>query len=650
MRFPPSLLDEIRARLPVSDVIGRKVKLRRQGREFIGLSPFNAEKTPSFTVSDQKGFYHCFSSGKHGDIFRFLMETEGLSFPEAVERLANEAGVPLPKPDPRAEERERERAGLHEVLEAAAAFFEQALRSPDGRNARDYLEGRGLDGQIVKQFRIGYAPGGRYALKEHLGKLGIEPELMARAGLLITGSDVAVPFDRFRDRVIFPIADLQNRVVAFGGRALKPDQKPKYLNSPETELFHKGRVLFNMAAARRAAQGNGPLAGTIIVAEGYMDVVALTRAGFANSVAPLGTALTEDQLALLWRVADEPVLCFDGDNAGSRAMGRAAERALPLLQPEKSLRFVTLPKGEDPDSLVRKEGTHAMEDLIGHAAPLDAVVWGLETDGREIDTPERIAGLEQRLEDRALSIEDRKVQFQYRAAFRQRLRDMVNARRAPQQNYGGRPTGGQGGAPGFGKGGPGWSGQGRGGGRGWGGQPRGGYGSGGFSPVSGHATAGRGGSPADLKRRHEQVLLAVVINHPGILDMFAEDLAMVNVSDPKLDNLRQEILKVYADVSDLDSGAFRDQLSTQGNAEILNAVLSQEVYVHGRFARPDATEDEARTGFLQALSKHLEPNRRAELEEARHVFVNDPTDENWERFEKLKMDRPRVTGLDDAAF
>ncbi len=352
MRFPDSFLDEIRARLPASAVVGRRVKLKKQGREFAGLSPFNAEKTPSFFVNDAKGKWFDFSAGKNGDIFTFLMETEGLSFPEAVERLAGEAGVPMPARDLREEQREKERATLHDVMELATQFFEAALQSRAGAAARGYLNGRDIGPDLQRRFRIGYAPPDRAALKEHLAGKGIPQDQMIAAGLLVSGDDIPVSFDRFRDRVIFPITDFRGRIVAFGGRALSADVPAKYLNSPETELFHKGSLLYNGADARHAAHD----AGTVIAVEGYVDVIRMVAAGFAHTVAPLGTALTERQLQILWRMADEPILCFDGDKAGMRAAHRAADLALPLLQPGKSLRFALLPPGQDPDDLIRAAG------------------------------------------------------------------------------------------------------------------------------------------------------------------------------------------------------------------------------------------------------------------------------------------------------
>lgn len=307
MRFTPSFLDEIRARVPVSEVVRRRVQLKKAGREWKGLSPFNPEKSPSFTVNDQKGFYHCFSSGKHGDQFGFLMETEGLSFPEAVERLANLAGLPLPVSSPDEEKREAKRKTLHDVVELAAKFFEENLQARSGARARGYLADRGISPETQARFRIGYASAERFALKEHLGGKGISNEDMIEAGLLIAGDDIPVPFDRFRERVMFPILDFKGRVAGFGGRALAADAPAKYLNSPETPLFHKGWLLYNGARARAATQKDAPL----IVVEGYIDAIAMATAGFDGTVAPLGTALTEEQLALLWRMAAEPILCFE---------------------------------------------------------------------------------------------------------------------------------------------------------------------------------------------------------------------------------------------------------------------------------------------------------------------------------------------------
>lgn len=620
MKFPPSLLDEIRARLPVSDIVGRKVKLRRQGREFIGLSPFNAEKTPSFTVNDQKGFYHCFSSGKHGDIFRFLMETEGLSFPEAVERLAGDAGVPLPRPDPRAREREQERAGLHHVLEAAAAFFEASLSGPDARQAREYLAGRGLDQQTVRRFRIGYAPAGRHSLKEHLARLGIESDAVAKAGLVITGHDVAVPFDRFRERIIFPIADLQGRIVAFGGRAIRPEHQPKYLNSPETELFRKGQILFNLSAARRAAQETGLL----VVAEGYMDVVALTRAGFANSVAPLGTALTEEQLALMWRVADEPVLCFDGDAAGLRAAFRAADLALPHLQAGKSLRFALLPDGQDPDDLLRSEGSTALSEAIGKARPLADMLWTREHEAQPLDTPERRAAFEKRLGEIVARIPDASVRRHYGDLFRSRLADFFG-RRDRESRRDARAD---------------WR---RGGDR---------FGAG---PGSGPR---RGRTSTDLVRslsaarsalpRREAILLLALVNHPDLLSDRAEAVARMELSHRDLEALRSAVLD-FAAHPEYDARSARERLAETGLAGIL-ARLDTLWTGAGRaewWVSPDAAAVDAELAWDHTAALHHKlVTLHRELKTAEIALQAEPSDENLERLFDIQAQLANAEGTE----
>src|SRR6266568_1456361 len=417
MRFTPQFLDELRARLPVSEVVGRRVKLKKAGREWKGLSPFQQEKSPSFTVNDQKGFYHDFSSGKHGDIISFLMETEGVGFTEAVERLASMAGVPLPAVTPDAARHEQRRKTLYDVMELAAKFFADTLASRHGAKARGYLADRAISPATQLQFRIGYAPPERFALKEHLGAQGIPTEDMVEAGLLNGGEDIPVPYDKFRDRVMFPITDVRNRVIAFGGRALEKDVPAKYMNSPETPLFHKGDNLYNISPARQATHNGAPL----IVVEGYVDVIAMVTTGFAASVAPLGTALTENQLMLLWKMADEPILCFDGDKAGQKAAWRAADLALPHLLPGKSLRFALLPEGQDPDDLARSGGRAAIEEVIGAARGLVDVIWSREIEGGTFATPERRAALERRLRELAATIRDENLRRHYQEDFRERL-------------------------------------------------------------------------------------------------------------------------------------------------------------------------------------------------------------------------------------
>src|ERR1700720_2695168 len=417
MRFPPSFLDEIKARLPVSEVVRGRVKLVRAGREWKGLSPFNAEKTPSFFVNDQKMAWFDFSAGKNGNIFDFVMETEGLSFPDAVERLARDAGLALPRASPEAEAQEKARANLHEVLARAASYFSARLAGGQGGAARAYLAGRGVDAWLQGRFGLGYALPEKYALRDHLAGTGVPVSTMIEAGLLIHGEDIAVPYDRFRDRIMFPIHDPSGRVIAFGARALGPEAEPKYLNSPDTALFHKGAILYNHHHARKAAHTGGQ----VIAVEGYVDVIAMTSAGFDATVAPLGTALTPDQCELLWKMAEEPILCFDGDRAGRKAAYRAIDMALPVIGPGRSLGFALLPEGEDPDDLVRSGGRKAISHLLAHALPLAGVIWKRETENKSFATPERRAGLERRFGEIAREIRDEALRRHYQNDFKERF-------------------------------------------------------------------------------------------------------------------------------------------------------------------------------------------------------------------------------------
>ena len=417
MKFPPAFLDEIRARLPVSEVVGARVKLRKAGREWAALSPFTSEKTPSFFVNDQKGFFHDFSSGKHGDVFAFLMETEGLSFPEAVERLAGMAGLAMPRLSDAEAADEKKRASLIEVMGMAARLFEANLEQPIGAKARGYLADRGLGPAVQQRFSLGYSTPERFALRDGLAAKGVGVEQMIEAGLLVHGPDIAVPYDRFRDRVMFPIHDRSGRVIAFGGRAMEAGAKAKYLNSPETALFHKGALLFNHHRARKAAHDMAE----IIVVEGYIDAIAMSEAGFPNVVAPLGTALTPDQCALMWAMASEPILCFDGDNAGRKAAFRAVEMALPLIGAGKSLRFALLPDGQDPDDLIRVSGPAAMAEFLKGARPFADMLFIRESDGERFDTPEQRAALERRLGEAVGRIGDEALRRHYQADVKRRL-------------------------------------------------------------------------------------------------------------------------------------------------------------------------------------------------------------------------------------
>ena len=393
MALSPQWLDELRMRTTLSAVIGRTLRLTKAGREFKACCPFHNEKTPSFYVNDEKGFYHCFGCEAHGDAIRWLTDQRGMPFMDAVKELAAEAGMEVPAPDPQAAKRAEKRASLHDVTAAAQEWFESNLRGTEGVQARGYLGRRGFSDATIREFGFGFAPEDRQALKRALSKF--EEPMLIEAGMRIAVEDKE-PYDRFRGRLMLPIHDTRGRVIAFGGRILDSEansKAPKYLNSPDTPLFDKGRTLYNLHRAAPAARQSGRM----IVVEGYMDAIALANAGIREAVAPLGTALTENQIELLWRQVERPILCFDGDNAGQRAAMRAISRALPMLRPGHSLAIVRLPAGLDPDDLIREKGVGALEELLAHPASLLDTLWNFEKAAAPLDSPEEKAGLKARL-------------------------------------------------------------------------------------------------------------------------------------------------------------------------------------------------------------------------------------------------------------
>jgi DNA primase len=658
MRFTPQFLDELRARLPVSEVVGKRVKLKRAGREWKGLSPFQQEKTPSFTVNDQKQFYHDFSTGKHGNIFDFVMETEGVSFPEAVERLASMAGMPVPAATPDAARQEQRRKTLHDVMELAAKFFADTLASRNGAKARGYLADRAISPATQLQFRIGYAAGERFALKEHLGAQGIPVEDMVEAGLLVAGDDIPVPYDRFRDRVMFPITDLRGRVIAFGGRALEKDAPAKYLNSPETPLFHKGDNLYNLAPARLAAHNGAAL----VVVEGYVDVIAMVGAGFAASVAPLGTALTENQLALLWKMADEPILCFDGDKAGQKAAWRAADMALPHLKPGKSLRFALLPEGQDPDDLARSGGRGAIEEVISAARGLAEVIWSREIEGGTFATPERRAALEARIGELSNGIRDDVVRRYYRQDFSERLQRSF----APDVARGGYGRGNyRGGAGNFG----GESGRRF--------AQRGSFtpgAAGRFEPrgraqaSAGSQTINRGpyqaaspqlalspimrGQRSAISRR-EALILQTLINHPWLLHDHLEEVAALELAHPEAHKLRAGIIAAFANDhhqspepseqadkmrADLTAGGFSQVLQRVERAITTSAVWG---------AQAGAAREDVLSTWHQLVSLHRQwHSLLRELKDAEAALGDEASEANLAWLRDVKARMAEVDGIE----
>jgi DNA primase len=609
LALPTQFLDDIRARVPLSGIVAKRVMLTRRGHEHSGLCPFHAEKTPSFTVSDSKGFYHCFGCQEHGSLFDFVMKTEGLDFIQAVEQMAREAGLDMPAMDQsgrQSPEQKQERDSLYDLMDAAATWFQDQLRQPVGTDAAAYIDNRGLDFETISHFRIGFAPDSRTALKSALLAKGFSKAALIATGMVIAPDDGAETYDRFRNRVVFPIKDTRDRVIAFGGRALAADARAKYLNSPETSLFHKGSVLFNLSGARGATRDSG----SVTVVEGYMDVAALHQAGFPATVAPLGTALTERQMAELWRLVPEPVLCMDGDAAGAKAAQNAAKRALGDLKPGHSLRFAVLPEGEDPDSLVRgAQGPAQMQTVLEAASPLAEVLWAGASSG-DFSTPERQAGLRKQVFELAAQISDPTVRDYYKNFFTAKLDAAFGATGGSfRRSRPGRKP-----AP-------------------WDNRK--------LSP-----SLGLGGAGADSRRI--RVLLATIINHPELLDRVFEDLCGLQISDPELDKLSNEIIDIAGSGGPLDFDQLNTHLDNRGLSRAAKGLVGPNAGLVENFARPEASTVDAEAGWREMYDRHGVATRKAEVEAAATALGKNMTETAFARFAALKAEADRDADDDPA--
>jgi DNA primase len=645
MRFPTSFLDEIKARLPVSEVVRHRVKLMRAGREWKGLSPFNTEKTPSFFVNDQKMAWFDYSAGKNGNIFDFLMETEGLSFPEAVKQLAHEAGLALPRVSPEAEAQEKARASLHVVLALAASYFSERLAGGQGGAARAYLAGRGIDAGLQDRFQLGYALPEKYALRDALAAKGIEVQAMIEAGLLIHGEDIAVPYDRFRDRILFPIHDPSGRVIAFGGRALAKDAQPKYLNSPETALFHKGAILYNHHHARKAAHDGAQL----LVVEGYVDVIAMTSVGFEATVAPLGTALSADQCELLWKMSEEPILCFDGDRAGRKAAYRAIDMALPLIGPGRSLGFALLPEGEDPDDLVRSGGREAVSQVLARALPLAEMIWIRETETKGFATPERRAGLERRLGEIAREIRDEVLRRYYQAEFKARLFQFFGRQIFTRSGY--RPFKGTANAMrAAGPQSP-WQRS---------GEPQ--------NTLVAPPMVSRSLATSPLFRPgksslppREGLILLLLLNHPGLIGPHIEDLAEIAFSSAEAGALRDALIASSASLAEErfhgqppggpspDAVSLRAATEGQGFGPILQKLDAMAAHASHWYLKAGAAEADAGEVLKQALSLHHRARAlHKELQLAELALGKDSSEANLGRLKDIQAQLSALGGIEAA--
>jgi DNA primase len=602
--IPPRFLDELRDRLTLSEVIGRRVKVVRAGREHKACCPFHHEKTPSFTISDEKQFYHCFGCGAHGDVIEFLMQNDRLTFMEAVEALAAEAGMQVPKSSPQAIEQAKKEKSLHSLVDDTALFFSEKLQDKRLPDAARYLNERGLTQTQIDSFRIGYSPADGKLLISYLKDKGYSVEQMKEAGVARVSERNGDIYSFFRDRVMFPVADKRGRVVAFGGRVLpehiRPLQPgapkpPKYINTSETPLFHKGQMLYGEPHARQAAVDGQP----IIVVEGYLDVIACFGAGFRGAVAPLGTALTEEQIGVLWKMIQAedktPILCFDGDDAGRRAAGRACANLLPLLKPWHSARFAFLPQGQDPDSLIRSQGPKAFAAVIEQAMPLMDFLWLHHTGGRALTTPEARAGLAATLEAEAALIPDRNVQQYYKQVFRDRLYKSFVPQKGSKGQFKGKPLM--------------------------------------DPPLPPRRPAGSAEAVSRL------VMMATLLNHPYIFENAEKDFERIDYHDVRLDGLRQAILETLYDNSLLDRTALHSHLKRLGFSAELDQVLNEAVYTHAGFARPDSQQEIVLAGWSDTVKFMNSRSILMELQQAGRALASECTTEN-ER---------RLMGLQDAA-
>jgi DNA primase len=620
MSIPPRFVSDLRDRLTLSNVVGRKVRLARSGREFKGCCPFHKEKTPSFYVNDEKGFFHCFGCGAHGDAVGFMMRHDNLSFVESVELLATEAGMEVPKQTPEEIQKSKLEKSLFTLLEDTTKFFEDALYQSQNKDVLNYLLKRGLSPETIASFRIGFAPQDDQALRKHLKLLQYSDDQMIEAGVLKASSKGLEPYAFFRDRVMFPVMDIRGRTIAFGGRVLpdhmRPPHKdpnykpPKYINSSDTTLFHKGRNLYAQQHARQHANDRD-----IVVVEGYMDVIALHQVGVNTAVAPLGTALTEDQMAHLWRMTPHdvkmPILCFDGDNAGYRAALRAAERALPMLKPNQSLRFCFLPEGEDPDTYVTGRGINAFEDLLKRAVSLSEFLWTHYTAGKNFTSPELRAGLSQTLDDIASRVQDGGVQYHLRQDFRDRVRGMFRA--APQNSYASKPS----------------------------------FAKGMRDKIMGVKI------PLPAPRRQQdmipQILLAILMNHPWLYPEVEGQFFELYPENYELRQIHDQILAFFSEnnAQDLDKDAIFAHLEHQGLADIAKNLTSLNVTLHAGCARPDATPDKVREGWIGFWTEWERSKLSHDVAEARRVLKSAMTHENEQKLVELSAQNDRRTYLDE---
>ncbi len=579
MSIPPRFLDEIRNRLRLSDVIGKRVKVTRAGREHKACCPFHNEKTPSFTINDDKQFYHCFGCGAHGDVIGFVMNHDNISFRDSVELLAAEAGLQVPKPDPMAQAKAEKQKDLYDLMDEATKWFQAALYQQENRDVLDYLINRGLTKNALEHFQIGFAPDDHQALRTHLKAHGYSDQQMIDAGVVKPSNKGRDPYVFFRGRVMFPVIDRRSKTVAYGGRTLPehmvpPRQDgftpPKYLNSSDTPLFDKGRMLYAEPFARQAAREGKP----IIVTEGYMDVIACHQAGFEGAVAPMGTALTDEQILLLWKMCPDeqktPILCFDGDSAGRKAASRSCERLLPMLKPGHSVRFAFMPEGEDPDTLIKSGGAEAFQKILKASIPMVDYLWAMHVGGREFKTPEERAGVIDSLQNQVSYIADKNVQSHYRHIINQKVSDTFFPKR---DRY----------------------------------QQRGHSRSGGYSNQGNKPKLSVKPQTPMFQSRYIKALLAGVLNHPYIFDMIEEQFTDFDIPQQNFNLFRQAIVMALSHDPALDFDGLQQHLKDKGFGKEIRDILNETVYVHASFVRPGHDSEDVLHNWLavwQSLQGH----------------------------------------------
>ena len=604
MALPPNFLDELRARTPLPAVIGRRVRLTRSGRNWKGNCPFHGEKTPSFYVYDDH--FHCFGCGAHGDAIGFVMQSQGAGFMEAVEQLATEAGLDVPKPTPEAAEAERERHTLISVLQAAEAAYIRRLHLPEGRVALEYLRGRGLTDETIERFGLGWSGEGRGALTADLARDGITQDQLVESGLMRRDEDSGRAYDLFFNRVMFPIRDRRGRTISFGGRIMG-DGQPKYVNGPETPLFSKRRNLYGLDLAREGVRKGA----TLVVVEGYMDVIALAQAGFGAAVAPLGTALTEEQMEELWHLSPMPVLCFDGDAAGARAAARAAEMALPLLASDRTLKLATLPAKEDPDSLVRRQGKAGFDAVLDAAAPLADALFDMLREAGGDATPELRAAFRTRLEEAAKRIPDKSLASEYRSA----LLDKFFASRRRAAN--GRPTKG-------------------------------------FAPQPLGRVAPRPHPALDITTLERgRILTAILIRHPSLLHDVDHAYADLDLAGPQA-RVRNALREWASHADRLDSDGLMDHLSSAGLSADVEQVMAPVPVPLPACSAATAMPAEAATGWWHIfgflnVDRLREELTLAEAEAARNLTGDTVRRQVALKEALLKVQRGEPDGADLAA-